>query len=103
MFSDFVGFIFFDVPAGIIILLLAIFGVWKKRPVVLIVAGVWSIPASEGLGLPIIVLPALFLFSAVYAVYKNRIRIAWLLLIPLFLYAVWMTVFSIYFGFFYLD
>ncbi len=45
-------------------------------------------------------LTALFVFGAAYAVHKDKICTAWLLIIPLFLCAVWMTAFTIY-GIFY--
>ena len=89
----------FGAPAGIISSFLAALGVWKKWLITLIVAGIWSVAAtyylSAASGLPIY-LAALCVFGAAYAVYKNKIRIAWLLLIPLFLCALWMTVFTVY-------
>ena len=89
----------FGAPAGILSSLLAALGVWKKWLIALIVAGVWAVPAtyylSAGLGLPIY-LSALLVFGSAYAVYKGNIRIAWLLLVPLFLCAAWMTAFTIY-------
>lgn len=103
LLSEFFVLLLFGAPAGILSSLLAVLGVWKKWIVVLIIAGIWSIPAtyylSAATGLPIY-LAALGVFGAAYAVYKNKIRIAWLLLIPLFLCAIWMTVLTIY-GIFY--
>jgi hypothetical protein len=103
LLSEFFVLLLFGAPAGILSSLLAVLGVWKKRIIALIVAGLWSIPAtyylSAGLGLPLFI-TALFVFGAAYAVHKNKIRIAWLLLIPLFLCAIWMTVLTIY-GIFY--
>ncbi len=95
----FVLLLLFGAPAGILSSLLAALGVWKKWLVVLIVAGIWSIPATYYLTaateLPIY-LAALFVFGAAYAVYRNKIRTAWLLLIPLFLATLWMTALTIY-------
>mgnify|MGYP001184964982 CR=1 FL=1 len=99
LFSEiFVQFLF-GAPAGILASLLAALGVWKKWPIALIVAGIWSLPAtyylSAALGFPLY-LTALFVFGAAYAVAKSKIRIAWLLLIPLFLFTLWMTILTIY-------
>ncbi|HBD09264.1 MAG TPA: hypothetical protein DCZ69_13485 [Syntrophobacteraceae bacterium] len=80
-------------------LLLSALGIWKKLPLALIVAGVWSIPVtyylSAGLRRPIYLM-ALFVFGAAHAVYKEKIRTAWFLLFPLFLCTAWMTVFTIH-------
>lgn len=96
--SGFFVLLFFGAPAGIISLLLAALGIWRKKPLVLIIAGVWAIPAtyyiSAGTRLPFY-LTALFLFGAAYAVYQEKIRTAWLLLIPFVPLAVWMTVFTL--------
>jgi hypothetical protein len=93
----------FGAPAGILSSLLAALGVWKKWLVVLMIAGVWAVPVtyylSAGSGLPLY-LGALFVFGAAYAVHKGNLRIAWLLLIPLFLCALWMIAFTLY-GIFY--
>lgn len=103
LFSEIFVQLLFGAPAGIISSLLAALGVWKRWLAALIVAGIWSIPAtyylSAGSGLPIY-LAALCIFGAAYAVYKNKIRVAWFLLIPLFLCALWMTILTIY-GLFY--
>ncbi len=103
LLSEFLVLLFFGAPAGIIASLLSALGVWKKWPLALIIAGIWSISAtyylSAGLGLPIF-LTALFVFGAAYAVYKNKIRLAWFLLVPLFLFAVWMIVLTTYGNFY---
>jgi len=89
----------FGAPAGILSSLLAVFGVWKKKIAALVVAGIWSAPAtyylSAASGLPLY-LTALFVFGAAVAVYRNKIRLAWLLLIPLFFFSAWMTFFTLY-------
>jgi hypothetical protein len=99
LFNEFFVVLFFGAPAGIVASVLAALGVWKKWIIALIVAGFWSIPAtyylSAASGLPIY-LAALLVFGAAYAVYKNKIRVAWLLLIPLFLATLWMTALTIY-------
>ncbi|RJP52741.1 MAG: hypothetical protein C4583_06270 [Anaerolineaceae bacterium] len=89
----------FGAPAGILASLLAALGVWKQWPIASVVAGVWAIPAtyylSAAVGLPIF-LSALLAFGSAVAVRKNRIRFAWLLLIPLFVCALWMATLTIY-------
>ena len=81
MNSEFLILFLFGAPAGILSSLLAAFGVWKKKIIALIVAGIWSAPAtyylSAGSGLPLY-LTALFVFGAAVAVYRNKIRLAWL-------------------------
>jgi hypothetical protein len=97
--SEFFILFLFGAPAGILSSLLAAFGVWKKKIIPLILAGIWSAPAtyylSAASGLPLY-LTALFVFGAAFAVYRNKIRLAWLLLIPLFFFAAWMTYFTLY-------
>lgn len=94
----FVQFLF-GAPAGILASLLAALGVWKKWPIALIVAAIWAVPAtyylSAAIGLPIY-LAALLVFGSAFAVYKNKIHFAWLLLVPLFAVAIWMTVLTTY-------
>lgn len=89
----------FGAPASILSLLLAIAGIWKRWIPGIIISGIWAIPAtyylSAGSRFPVF-LAALSVFGAAYAVYKEKTQIAWLLLIPLFLVATWMTVFTIY-------
>ena len=97
LLSEFIVLLFFGAPAGILSSLLAALGVWKKSIPVLIIAGIWAIPAtyylSAGAGLPIYA-AALCAFGAAYAVHKHKIRTAWLLLVPLFVCSLWMTIFT---------
>ncbi len=99
MLSEYLVLIVFGAPAGILSSLLAAFGVWKKKIVALVIAGIWSAPAtyylSAASGLPLY-LTALFVFGAAIAVYRNKIRLAWLLLVPLFFFSAWMTVATLY-------
>lgn len=96
--DGFVVLLLFGAPALIISLLLSIVGIWKRWLPAIIISGVWSIPAtyylSVGSRLPIY-LTAVFVFGAAFAVHKEKIRTAWMLLIPLFFWAVWMTVFTV--------
>ena len=89
----------FGAPAGILSSLLAAFGVWKKKIIALVIAGIWSASAtyylSAASGLPLY-LTALFVFGAAVAVNRNKVHLAWLLLIPLFFFAAWMTYFTLY-------
>lgn len=97
--NDFFVLLFFGAPAGILSSLLAVLGVVKKWPLALLVAGVWSVPATlylgAALGLPVY-LTALFVFGAAAAVYRSQMRLAWFLLLPLFFFAAWMTVLTLY-------
>ena len=96
--SIYVQFLF-GAPANLMCALLAVIGMWKRWPAALIIAGIWSIPAayylSAGFNLPLY-LASLGVFGAAYAVYKNKTRLAWCLLVPLFLIAAGMTALTIY-------
>lgn len=89
----------FGAPASLLSLLLAIAGIWKRWIPLIIISGIWAIPAtyymSTVLRFPVFV-AAIFVFGAAYAVHKEKIRTAYLLLIPLLLVATWMTVFTIH-------
>lgn len=99
LWNEFLIYLFFGAPAGILASLLAAFGVWKKNLIALILAAIWSVPAtfylSAGSGLPLYLI-ALFVLGAAAAVRRNKIRLAWFLLTPLFFFAAWMTVLTIY-------
>jgi hypothetical protein len=91
----------FGFPSGIISLLLSALGIWKKRPIALILAGLWAVPAtfysSAVLGFPLYLI-GLLQFGGAYALYKDKPRIAWFLLIPLVLatlYMAYLTSFSV--------
>lgn len=75
-------------------LLVSALGIWRKLPVALVLAGVWTIPATlylgAAFGFPLYLL-SLLQFGGAYAVYKGRPQIVWYLLIPLFLVTLYMT------------
>ena len=82
--------IIFGWPAIIASILLSIAGVWLKKPVLLVVAGVVCIPFTyylSGFRTPAVILP-LFQFGSAYAVARQKDLIAWLLLAPLVIIAV---------------
>ncbi len=85
----------FGFPAGIISLLLSALGIWKKWPIALILAGIWTIPATYYLSgvfhIPLYLI-SLLQFIGAYALHKGNPRLAWFLLIPLLL----STLFMIY-------
>ncbi len=84
----------FGFPSGIISLLISALGIWKKWPIALILAGIWAVPAtyylSAAFGFPLYLI-SLLQFVGAYAVYKGNTRLAWLLLIPLLLFTLFMT------------
>lgn len=94
MLSDILILFVFGFPAGILSLLVSALGIWKKRPGALVLAGVWTIPAtiylSAAFGLPLYLI-SLLQFGGAYAIYKGRPHIAWYLLIPLCLVTLYMT------------
>jgi len=87
--------LFFGAPAGVISLLISALGIWKKWPIALILAGIWTIPAtyylSGGFHVPLYLI-SLLQFIGAYALHKGHPRLAWFLLIPLLL----STLFMIY-------
>ena len=95
--GDFLILFVFGFPAGILALLTAVLGIWKKKPVVMVLAGVWAFLAafylSVALGFPFY-LNSLFLFFGAYALHKGSTRFAWLSLIPSALVACFMTILS---------
>jgi len=84
----------FGWPAIITSILLSIAGVWLKKPVLLVTAGIVCIPftyyVSNGFRTPALVLP-LFLFGSAYAVRRQQNRIAWLCITPIIILAVWLA------------
>ena len=94
MFETILVQLFFGFPSGIISLLLSALGIWKKWPLALILAGVWTVPATYYLsavfGFPLYLISLLQLVGA-YAVNNGKPRIAWYLLIPLLLSTLFMT------------
>ena len=97
MLSEIIILFFFGFAGAIMSLLVSALGVWKMWPIALILAGVWSISAtfymSAAFGFPFYLI-SLFPFGGAYAIYKGKPRLAWYLLIPLFLMAVFMTCLS---------
>ncbi len=82
--------IIFGWPAIIASILLSVAGVWLKKPVLLVVAGVVCIPFTyylSGFRTPAVVLP-LFQFGSAYAVARQKDLMAWLLVAPLVIIAV---------------
>jgi hypothetical protein len=85
--------IIFGWPAIITSILLSIAGVWLKKPVLLVVAGVVCIPFTyylSGFRTPAVILP-LFQFGSAYAVARQKELIAGLLLAPLVIIAVFLA------------
>ena len=89
----------FGLPAILLALLLSLAGLIAKKPLLLVLGGLFSIgPAyylGGGLRLPVLIVPVL-LFGAAFAVYKKKTRWLWLVLIPLGLAALYMTFLYIY-------
>jgi hypothetical protein len=81
--------IIFGRPTIIVSILLSIAGVWFKKPVLLVVAGVVCLPFTyylSGFRTPAAILP-LFQFGSAYAVSRQKNLIAWLLIAPLVMIA----------------
>jgi hypothetical protein len=89
----------FGLPAIILSLVFSLAGLITKKPLLLIVGGLFSIgPAyylSGGLLIPVFVVP-LLLFGAAFAVYKKKSRWVWIMLIPLGLAVLYMAFLYIY-------
>jgi hypothetical protein len=94
MLNDILIQLVFGFPAGILSLLVSALGIWKKWPIALILAGIWAGPATIYLsfasGIPLYLL-GLLQFGGAYAVYKDKPRIAWILLIPLLMATLFMA------------
>jgi hypothetical protein len=88
----------FGFPAGIISLLLSALAIWKKLPWLLVVAGLFTITmtiySSLATGLPFYLL-ALFQFYGAYVFRKGKVRLTWILLIPLLLFTSFFAFFTI--------
>lgn len=86
--------IVFGWPAIITSILLSIAGVSLKKPGLLIAAGIVCIPftyyVSNGFRTPLILLPVCEL-GAAYALMRRFNRIAWLLIAPLLIVAVFLA------------
>ena len=93
--SDAFAIICFGWPAIIASILLAIAGLLMKKPRLLVIAGVVFLPftyyLSNGLRNPLVIMPFL-LFASAYAVHRQKIRLAWLLLLPLVIVSVVLAI-----------
>ncbi len=92
--TDALAIICFGWPAIIGSILLSIAGVLMKKPNFLFIAGValmlFTYYLSNGLRNPFIALP-LFQFASAFAVRRGNMRLAWLLLLPLLIVALWLA------------
>ena len=99
MLSDILVQLVLGFPAGVISLSLSGLGIWKKWIALLIIGGILTIPymfyLSIASGLPLYLL-ALLQFGAAYAVRKQKISLAWSLLIPLLLATLLMGYLTFY-------
>lgn len=86
--------IIFGWPAIITSILLSIAGVWFKKPGLLIASGVVCMPftyyVSNGFRTPVLLLP-LFQFGSAYAVRRQKDLIAWVLIAPIIVIAVFLA------------
>jgi hypothetical protein len=81
--------IIFGWPAIITSILLSVLGVWLTKPVLLVIAGIVCLPFTyylSGFRTPAVILP-LFQFGSAYAVSRQKILIAWLLIAPIVIIA----------------
>lgn len=95
--SDTLVQIIFGWPAILISIALALIGLLKKRPWMLVLSGLVCIPFSwylsryQGLCTAALLLPA-FQLGSVWAIRTGRMKLAWLLLLPVVLAAVGLAV-----------
>jgi ABC-type phosphate transport system permease subunit len=88
--TDILVQIIFGWPAIISSILLSIAGVWSKKPVLLVTAGIVCIPFTyylSGFRTPAVVLP-FFQFGSAFAVSRQKNLVAWLLIAPIIIIAV---------------
>ena len=81
--------IVFGWPAIITSILLSALGVWLKKPVLLVIAGIVCLPFTyylSGFRMPAVILP-LFQFGSAYAVARQKTLMAWRLIAPLVIVA----------------
>ena len=77
----------------IVSILFSIAGVWLKKPAFLVTAGVIALPFAAYLtaaGAPGLLLPV-FHFGSAYAVRREKNRIAWLLIAPMMILALFLA------------
>jgi len=83
--------IIFGWPAIITSILLSVAGVWLKKPALVVASGIVCIPftyyISNGFSTPAFLLP-FFAFGSAYAITRQKNRVAWLLIAPIFIVAV---------------
>lgn len=86
--------IIFGWPALISSIVLSMIGVSLKKPAFLVAAGITSIPFAAYLmaasNLPALLLSAFQLGSA-YAVKRQKFQLAWLLIVPMIVTAIWLA------------
>jgi hypothetical protein len=83
--SDVLIQIIFGWPAIITSIFLSIAGIWSKKPILLLIAGIVCIPFTyylSGFRTPAVILP-LFQFGSAYAILRQKNLISWLLILPL--------------------
>ncbi len=81
----------FGWPAIIASILLSVVGVWLKKPALVVASGIVCIPftyyISNGFSTPAFLLP-FFAFGSAFAITRQKNRVAWLLIAPIFIVAV---------------
>lgn len=85
--------IFFGWPMIIASILVAGLGVWLRRPILSVIAGIICLPFTyylSGFRTPAVILP-LFLFGSAYAVSRQKTLLAWLLVAPLVIIALMLA------------
>ena len=85
--------IIFGWPAIITSILLSVVGVWLKKPILLVIAGIVCIPFTyylSGFRTTAVILP-LFQFGSAFAIARQKSLIAGLLLAPLILVAIFLA------------
>jgi hypothetical protein len=93
MIGDILIQIIFGWPAIITSILLSVAGVWLKKPVLLVVAGIVCLPFTyyrSGFRTPAVILP-LFQFGSAFAVARQKTLIASLLIVPIVVIAVFLA------------
>lgn len=92
--SDAISIICFGWPAIIASILLSIAGLLMKKPKLLVIAGIVLLPftyyLSNGLRNPLVITPFL-LFTSAFAISRQNVRLAWLLLAPLLIVTLWLA------------
>jgi hypothetical protein len=74
-------------------ILVAGLGVWLRKPILSVIAGIICLPFTyylSGFRTPAVILP-LFLFGSAYAVSRQKTLLAWLLVAPLVIIALMLA------------